>query len=51
MRWMDLESVTQIVVSQKVKKQYRMLTHIYRIKKKKNVSEEPRGQTGIKTHT
>ena len=34
-RWMDLESVIQSEVSQKEKNKYRMLTHIYRIKKKK----------------
>ena len=28
-RWMDLESVIQSEVSQKEKKKYRMLTHIY----------------------
>ena len=33
-RWMDLESVIQSEVSQKEKNTYRMLTHIYRIKKK-----------------
>ena len=30
-RWMDLESVTQIEVSQKEKNKYHMLTHIYGI--------------------
>ena len=30
-RWMDLESVIQSKVSQKEKKKYRMLTHIYGI--------------------
>ena len=30
-RWMDLDSVIQSEVSQKEKKQYRMLTHIYGI--------------------
>ena len=30
-RWMDLESVIQSEVSQKEKKEYRMLTHIYGI--------------------
>ena len=30
-RWMDLESVIQSVVSQKEKNEYRMLTHIYGI--------------------
>ena len=29
--WMDLESVMQSEVSQKEKKKYRMLTHIYGI--------------------
>ena len=33
-RWMDLESVIQSEVSQKEKNKYRMLTHIYEIKKK-----------------
>ena len=33
-RWMDLESVIQSEVDQKEKKKYRMLTHIYGIKKK-----------------
>ena len=33
-RWMDLESVIQSEVSQKEKNKYRMLTHIYGIKKK-----------------
>ena len=31
-RWMDLESVIQSVVSHKEKNKYRMLTHIYGIK-------------------
>ena len=43
---MDLETVIQSEVSQKEKNKYRMLTHIYGIKK--NGSEEPRGRTGIK---
>ena len=30
-RWMDLESVIQSEVSQKEKKKYRILTHIYGI--------------------
>ena len=47
MRWMDLESVIQSEVSQKEKNKYRMLTHIYEIKKK-NGSAEPKGRTGIK---
>ena len=33
-RWMVLESVVQSEVSQKEKKKYCMLTHIYGIKKK-----------------
>ena len=33
-RWMNLESVIQCEVSQKEKNKYRMLTHIYGIKKK-----------------
>ena len=33
-RWMDLETVIQSEVSQKEKNKYRMLTHIYGIKKK-----------------
>ena len=50
--WMDLESVIQSEVSQKDKNKYCMLTHICGIsKKKKNGSGEPRGKTGIKTHT
>ena len=32
-RWMDLMSVIQSEVSQKEKNKYRMLTHVYRIKK------------------
>ena len=35
MRWMDLESVIQSEASQKEKNKYRMLTHIYGIKKKR----------------
>ena len=49
MRWMGLETVIQSEVSQKEKNKYCILTHIYGIKK--NVSEEPRGRTGIKTET
>ena len=33
-RWMDLESLIQSEESQKEKNKYRMLTHIYGIKKK-----------------
>ena len=51
MRWMDLESVIQSEVSQKEKNKYHMLTHIMESKKKKKVSDEPRGRTGIKTQT
>ena len=36
MRWMDLEFVIQIEVSQKEKNKYRMLTHM-ESKKKKNL--------------
>ena len=36
-RWIDLESVIQSEVSQKEKNKYRMLKHIYGIKKKKKV--------------
>ena len=32
--WMDVETVVQSEVSQKEKNKYRMLTHIYGIKKK-----------------
>ena len=49
MRWMELESVIQSEVSQKEKNRYCMLTHIYGMYKKKKVSDEPRGRTGIKT--
>ena len=48
---MDLEeSVIHSEVSQKEKKKYCILTHIYRILKKKG-HEEPRGKTGIKMQT
>ena len=50
MRWMELESVIQSEVSQNEENKYRMLTHIWNIKKK-NASEEPRGRTGIKAQT
>ena len=49
-KWMDLESVIQSEISQKEKDKYRMLTHIYGIKKKKG-SEECRGRTGKKMQT
>ena len=39
MRCMDLESVIQSELSQKEKNKYRMVTHIYGIKKK-NISKE-----------
>ena len=39
---MDLETVIQSEVRQKEKNKYRMLTHIWNLKKK-NGSEEPRG--------
>ena len=35
-RWMDLEFVIQSEVSQKEKKKYHMLTHIWNLKKKQN---------------
>ena len=50
-RWMDLETVIQNEVSQKEKIKYRMLTHIWNLKKKKKGPEEPRGRTRIKTQT
>ena len=52
-RWMDLESIIQREISQKEKNKYRMLTHIWNLKKKEkeNGSDEPRGRTGIKTQT
>ena len=54
-RWMDLEAVIQIEVSQKEKNKYHMLIHIYGIKKKKEKkrkwSEESSGKTGIKMQT
>ena len=52
-RWMDIESVIQSVVSQKGKNKYHILTRIYGIKKedKKNGHEEPRGKMGIKMQT
>ena len=51
---MDLETVIQSKVSQKEKNKYLMLTHIYGIlkkRRKKNRSEEPRAETGIKMQT
>ena len=36
-RWINLESVIQSEVSQKEKNKYCMLTHIYRISKKKKM--------------
>ena len=48
-RWMDLESVIQSEVCQKEKNKYRMLTHIYGIKK--NGSDDPRDRAGIKMQT
>ena len=47
-RWMDLESVIQSEVIQKEKNKYRMLKHIWNLKKKKS-SDAPRGRTGVKT--
>ena len=37
MRWMDLETVIQSEVSHKEKNKYRMLTHIFGIKREKKV--------------
>ena len=48
-RWMDLESVIQSEVSQKLKNKYHVLTHTYGILKKKNGTDEPSGRAGIKT--
>ena len=48
LRWMDLESVIQIEISQKEKNKYHILTHIYGTKKL-NGFEEPRGTRGIRT--
>ena len=45
-RWMGLQSVIQSEVSQKEKQIPYANTYIWNIKK--NVSEEPRGRTGIK---
>ena len=50
-RWMDLEFGIQGDISQEEKNKYHMLTHLYGIKRKKKVSEEPRGRKGIKTQT
>ena len=47
--WMDLDSVIQGEVSQKEKKKYRMLTHIYGIFK--SGTDEPSGRAGIKMQT
>ena len=46
-RWMDQESVIQSEVSQKEKNKYRMLIHIWNLKK--NGTDEPSGRAGIKT--
>ena len=43
-RWMDLESVIQSEVSQKEKNKYRMLTHIWNLKKKKFLMNLGAGQ-------
>ena len=37
MRWMDLESVIQSEVSQKEKNKYSVVTHIWKLRKKKKV--------------
>ena len=44
MRWMDLESVIQSEVSQKEKKKYHMLIHIYEIEKKMVMKNVGAGQ-------
>ena len=50
-RWMDLESVIQSEVkSERVKQILYGNTYIWNLKKK-NGFEEPRGSTGINTHT
>ena len=46
-RWMDLETVIQSEVNHKEKNKYRMLTHIWNLKKK-NHSEECSRRIGIK---
>ena len=46
-RWLGLESVIQSEVIQKEKNKYRMLTHIYGIKKKNNSTYEPSVRVGI----
>ena len=43
-RWMDLESVIQSEVSQKGKNKYRMLTHIWKKRKKKVLKNLVAGQ-------
>ena len=45
--WMDLETVLQDAVNQKVKNKYRILTHICGIQK--NGTEEPVGKAQIET--
>ena len=47
--WMDLEHVIQSEVSQKKKNKYRILMHIYGIKK--NGPSEPVFRVGIETQT
>ena len=49
-RWMDLESVIQSEVSQKVSIQI-PYANTYIWNKNKYISEEPRGRTGIKMQT
>ena len=48
--WIGLEIIILSEVSQKEKNKYRMLTHIYGIKKKKG-SEEPSSKTAINMQT
>ena len=50
-RWMDLETVIQSEISQKVENKYRMVTYRYGNQKKKNGHEEPRCKMGINMQT
>ena len=49
-RWMDVGTVIQSEVRHKEKNKYRIITHIYGIKKKKG-TDEPSGRAGIKMQT
>ena len=48
-RWMDLETVIQSEISQKVENKYRMVTYRYGNQKNKNGTDEPSYRAGIKT--